>query len=279
MTTIKRRSFLKLSGVAATATVTGLPTAGSATAKAPSSTLRLGLASYSLRNFDLDETLAMTKTAGLDYLCLKSMHLPLDASPQNLKEAAGKIKTAGLTLYSVGVIYMKSKAEVDQAFEYAKNAGVNMIIGVPQHDLLSYTNDKIKQYDIKVAIHNHGPGDLVYPSPQSVYEKIKDLDPRFGLCMDIGHTQRIGVDPIEALKKYFDRMLDIHIKDVSSVTAEGQTTEIGRGVINIPKFLRTLIDKQYSGVLAFEYEKDEHNPMPGLRESVGYVNGSIDTMQ
>ena len=173
---------------------------------------------------------------------------------------------------------MKSKADVDQAFEYAKNAGMSLIVGVPEHDLLSYTNDKIKQYDIKVAIHNHGPGDKVYPSPESVFEKIKDLDPPFGLCMDIGHTERIGVDPSEAAKAYFSRLFDVHIKDVTSATTDGETTEIGRGVIDIPKFLKTLVDKKYDGVVAFEYEKDEDDPMPGLCESVGYVKGCLASL-
>jgi inosose dehydratase len=173
------------------------------------------------------------------------------------------------------VIYMKSKEEVDQAFTYAKNAGMPMIIGVPNHDLLAYTNEKIKQTGIKVAIHNHGPGDEVYPSPQSIYEKIKNLDPRFGMCLDIGHTQRIGLDPTKEAEKYFDRLFDIHIKDVSSSTPEGDTVEIGRGVIDIPVFLKILIKKGYQGVVAFEYEKDENDPMPGLCESVGYVKGCL----
>ncbi|MCK5467686.1 MAG: sugar phosphate isomerase/epimerase, partial [Cyclobacteriaceae bacterium] len=181
-------------------------------------------------------------------------------------------------LYGGGVIYMKSKEQVDQAFEYAKNAGMSVIVGVPEHELLEYTNDKIKQYDIKVAIHNHGPGDETYPSPESVYEKIKDLDSRFGLCMDIGHTQRIGIDPTEAAKKYFSRLFDIHIKDVDKAKEDGKTVEIGRGVIDIPKFLKLLVDRRYEGVVSFEYEKDAEDPLPGLSESVGYVKGCLDSI-
>jgi len=271
-----RRDFIKLSGLTAAASFVSLnPLKASITKLSKKSPLKLGLASYSLRKFDQAQTIAMTKRAGLDYICFKSMHLPLDASPEELKEGAANVKAAGLDLYAGGVIYMKTKEEVDQAFEYAKNAGMSMIIGVPEYDLLNYTNDKIKQYDIQVAIHNHGPGDRVYPSPDSVYEKIKDLDPRFGLCMDIGHTQRIGIDPSEAAKKYFSRLFDIHIKDVTTATAEGEVTEIGRGVIDFPKFLKTLVEKNYTGVLSFEYEKDEDDPMPGLCESVGYVKGCL----
>ncbi len=274
-----RRDFIKLSSLTAAASLISFSPSKAINEKLSNKTsLKLGLASYSLRKFNQAQTIAMTKRAGLNYLCFKSMHLPLDSSPEELKEGAILVKTEGIDLYAGGVIYMKTKEEVDQAFEYAKNANMAMIIGVPEYDLLSYTNDKIKEYDIRVAVHNHGPGDRVYPSPDIVYEKIKDLDPRFGLCMDIGHTQRIGIDPSEAAKKYFTRLFDIHIKDVTSATPDGEVTEIGRGVIDIPKFLKTLVDKKYSGVLSFEYEKDEDDPMPGLCESVGYVKGCLAMM-
>lgn len=272
-----RRDFMKISGLTVAASFVSL---SSSTAKKSNkkNQLKLGLASYSLRKFDQAQTIAMTKRAGLDYICFKSMHLPLDSSTEELKSSAKKVQAAGLNLYGGGVIYMKSKGEVDQAFEYAKHAGMSVIVGVPEHELLEYTNEKIKQYDIKVAIHNHGPGDKKYPSPESIYEKIKDLDPRFGLCIDIGHTERIGVDPTFACKKYFSRLFDIHIKDVDKADETGKTVEIGRGVIDIPKFLGMLVDQGYEGVVGFEYEKDAEDPMPGLSESVGYVKGCLDSM-
>ncbi|MCK5207855.1 MAG: sugar phosphate isomerase/epimerase [Cyclobacteriaceae bacterium] len=272
-----RRDFLKISGLTAAASFVSL-NSPKAKISVKKSKLKLGLASYSLRKFNQEETIAMAKRAWLDYMCFKSMHLPLDSTIDELKIGAKKVKEAGQQLYGGGVIYMKSKEQVDQAFEYAKNAGMSVIVGVPEHELLDYTNDKIKQYDIKVAIHNHGPGDETYPSPESVYEKIKDLDSRFGLCMDIGHTQRIGIDPTEAAKKYFSRLFDIHIKDVDKAKEDGKTVEIGRGVIDIPKFLKLLVDRRYEGVVSFEYEKDAEDPLPGLSESVGYVKGCLDSI-
>lgn len=270
-----RRNFLKISGLVAAASMTTFSGPSSAKSTAKQASLKLGLASYSLRKFDQAQTIKMAQRAGLDYMCFKSMHLPLDSSVEKLKSGAKNVKDAGLKLYGGGVIYMKDKSQVDQAFEYAKNAGISVIVGVPEHDLLEYTNEKIKEYDIKVAIHNHGPGDKKYPSPESIFEKIKDLDPRFGLCMDIGHTQRIGVDPTDAAKKYFSRLLDIHIKDVDKAKEDGETVEIGRGVIDIPKFIKLLVDLRYEGVVGFEYEKDADDPMPGLCESVGYVKGCL----
>lgn len=235
----------------------------------------LGVASYTFRKFKLDETLAMTKRVGLKYICFKSFHLALDSTPAQIKEVVAKVKEAGLELYGGGVIYMNNETEVHHAFDYAKAAGMKVIIGVPKPELLKLVDKMVREYDIKVAIHNHGPGDKTYPTPASAYEKIKNLDKRIGLCNDIGHTQRAGVDPSVSAEKYADRLLDVHLKDVSAAVAKGQEVEVGRGVIDIPKFLRTLLKINYSGVVAFEYEKDPENLLPGLAESVGYVRGVL----
>ncbi len=124
-----------------------------------------------------------------------------------------------------------------------------------------------------LAIHNHGPGDLVYPDVPGIYEKIAKLDNRMGICMDIGHTVRLDRDPVSDLNQCFDRILEIHIKDVDKRAADGATLEIGRGVIDIPGFLKELKRLNYKGILSFEYEKDEKDPLPGLAESVGFVKG------
>ncbi|MCK4346796.1 MAG: sugar phosphate isomerase/epimerase, partial [Bacteroidales bacterium] len=203
---------------------------------------------------------------------------PIDSSEAEIQAVVKKVQDAGITLYGGGVIYMKNEQEVNRAFEYARLAGMKVIIGVPEHHLLPLVEKKVKKYGIKLAIHNHGPGDERYPSPESAYEKIKDMDPGMGLCIDIGHTQRLGTDPSIPVEKYFDRVHDVHIKDVSSATKEGGTIEIGRGVIDIPGFLKVLIKKGYTGKIAFEFEKDADNPLPGLAESVGYVRGVLDTV-
>jgi len=240
--------------------------------------IKLGLASYTFRNFNLDDTITMTKRLGLKWICFKSFHLPLESTEEQIKATANKVQEAGLDLYACGVVYMKSEAEVEQAFDYARAAGMRMIIGAPNHDLLELVNKKVQEYNIQLAIHNHGPGDEIYPSPQSVYEKIKDLDTRIGLCIDIGHTTRYGLNPIEDTEKYADRLLDVHIKDVSAASAEGNTIEMGRGVIDIPGYLKTLLKINYQGVTSFEFEKDEKDPLPGVAESVGYVRGVLDTL-
>ncbi len=239
----------------------------------------LGVASYSLRKFPLDQTLAFTQKLGIKHLALKSVHLPFDAPDSVISKTVQMCNDAEITLYAGGVIYMKTEAEVDQAFEYAKKAGMKMIVGVPNHELLPYVENKVKAYNIKLAIHNHGPGDKLYPSAESAYTLIKNMDPRVGLCIDIGHTTRIGRNASQDLQDFFDRVLDIHVKDETSANADGTTCEIGRGVIDFPAFIRNLVDLGYSGVLSLEFEKDENDPFAGMAESIGYVRGILDDIR
>lgn len=236
---------------------------------------QFAMASYTLREFKLDDALRMTKRLGLGYICLKSFHLPLESTPEQIADAVAKVAASGVKLYAGGVITMDNEAQVNQAFDYAKAAGMATIVGSPQPAVLSLVEKKVQDYDIQVAVHNHGPDERTYPTPETVMDRIKDLDPRIGLCIDIGHTTRAGADPAAAAEKYADRLLDVHIKDVSAATRRGSTVEAGRGVIDLPRFLRTLLKTGYANKVAFEFEKDGNDPLPGVAESVGYVHGVL----
>jgi len=277
-----RRDFLKQTGLLAAAAGLGSPQTYSAQVPVPglaSPLNKLGLASYTTRNFSLDQTIQMTQRLGLKYLSIKDVHLPLTASDSDIQASIEKITKAGITPYACGVVYMKNAEQVDRAFEYAKAAGFKIIVGVPNHDLLERVSQKVAQYDIRVAIHNHGPTDKVYPTPQSAYEKIKDLDKRIGLCIDVGHTLRSGIDPAEDIVRFADRLLDVHLKDVTAASEEGTTVEIGRGAANMPAIVKALLAIGYSGVAGFEYEKDAKDPLPGTAESIGYVRGVLAALQ
>ncbi len=274
-----RRNFLRLSGAGLIATQAPTVLAkeyGDIKGTSPSGVpFELGIASYTFRQFNLEETISMTKRLAIKKLCLKSMHLPLKSTRKEISSMAAKVTEAGIDLYGAGVIYMRSLDEVDHAFKYASNAGIKVIVGVPEHELLEHCSKKVSETGINLAIHNHGPGDDQYPSPESVYERVKNLDPGIGLCVDIGHTTRIGLDPAKETARFIDRVLDIHIKDEDKAEESGKTCEIGHGVIDIPGFLKMLIDENYSKAVSFEFEKDAKDPLPGLAESVGYVRGVL----
>jgi sugar phosphate isomerase/epimerase len=277
-----RRSFLKVAGMGmAVASVPLLAEAGSAPAgeKNNGVKMKLGVASYSLRAFSQEEALDMTQRAGLDRITFKSMHLPLDSDKETINQALQLCREKGVTLYGGGVIKMRSNDDVDQAFEYAGNAGMKMIIGDPAYDQLEYIEGKVKKYDIKLAIHNHGPGDhQLYPSGVDAYNRVSHMDKRMGVCLDIGHTKRINRDPVNDLEKCFDRVFDIHIKDVTAASEAGKTIIVGRGVIDIVGFLKKVVELDYRETLAFEYEADEKDPLPGMMESIGYVKGVLATL-
>lgn len=269
-----RRNFLKVAAIGITAANIPLNSfAISGDQKGEKFRFKLGVASYTLRKFSTEQALDMTLRCGVNRITFKSMHLSLDASDQTIKNTVALCKQKGVQLYGCGVVTMKTKADVDQAFHYASVAGMDMIIGVPYPEVLSYVNEKVQEYNIRLAIHNHGPGDDLYPSAESAFNRIKNLDKRMGLCVDIGHTKRINRDPEKDVEDYFERVFDIHIKDVTAATAEGDTCIIGRGVINFVSFLKKLKELNYQGTLALEYEADENDPLPGMMESFGYVKG------
>lgn len=272
---ITRGQFLKSAGLTATASLSALSGFATPASKiTPVETnLKLGLASYTLRKFSLDEVINISKRLALSAIALKSMHMPLESSAEEIKSMAEKVRSAGLKLYGAGVIYMKTKEEVTSAFDYARTAGLEMIVGVPNHELLPQVNELVKKHNIKLAIHNHGPGDDLYSSPNDVHAKIKNLDKRIGFCIDIGHVVRIGQDPVPMIEKYKERLYDMHMKDVDKAEHDGTSVEIGRGAIDIPSVIKSLKKINYQGNVAFEYEKAGDDPVPGLAESVGYVRG------
>ncbi|WP_114752227.1 sugar phosphate isomerase/epimerase family protein [Pleomorphovibrio marinus] len=272
-----RREFVKKS-------VLGM-VMGSALATAPSMAkpnskkedpFDLGFAGYTFRHFDLKESLEMISKLEVTYLCIKDFHLPLESSEAEIKAFHEQLAASNVKGYAVGPIYMKTRKEIDEGFEYAKRVGVDMIVGIPMHEDLKYLEGKVKEYDMKYAIHNHGPEDKLYPNAKVAVDLIKDLDARIGLCFDMGHNMRDGRDPVKDLETYIDRIHDIHLKNVTEAKDEGKTCELGRGVIDIPAFVDMLRKVNYDGKCSLEYEKDMKTPLQGISESVGYFRGVQD---
>jgi inosose dehydratase len=271
-----RRHFLKTAG-------TGLLAAGASPLlsgfSAPVSVDRslnsfsLGIAGYTFVRLNIDRSIEVMKKTGVTNLSIKDFHMPYNSTQAQIDEVIGKFKSAGLNVYGVGVIYMTSKEFVDQAFEYARMAGVKTIICAPNYDLLPYVNEKVKSADFRLAIHNHGPDNTLYPNATDIWNNIKDLDPKIGICIDIGHTLRDGADPAKDILKYGKRIYDVHIKDVDKASKEGRTVEMGRGIIDIPAVVAALRKIKFTGSCSLEFEKDAQDPLAGVAESIGYWKG------
>ena len=241
--------------------------------KTKDDSFKLAIAGYSFVNFNLEESLKMMKKVDAHYLCIKDFHLPYKSTAGQIAAFHTTLKENGVTGYAVGPIYTKTKKDIDDAFDYAKRVGVDLIVGIPIHDDLAYVAQKTKEYNIRYAIHNHGPEDELYPTVESIYTLIKDLDPRVGICFDMGHNARAGHDSVADLQKYSKRIFDMHLKNITAATKTGTTCELGRGVINIPAFVKMLRKTGYSGHCGLEYEKDMKDPLAGIAESVGYFRG------
>ena len=246
--------------------------------KAPKATnpFKLGMAGYTFVNFDLETTLKTLKSLDIHYLCIKDFHLPLNADEAKIKSFHETCASYNVTGYGVGPIYMKTEAEIDRGFEYAKRVGVKLIVGVPNVELLPYVDKKVKEYGFNYAIHLHGPDIELFPDATDVWNHTKNLDPRIGMCLDIGHDLRNGCDPVADLKKYQSRVFDVHIKDVTDSTKAGSSIEIGRGKIDFPAFIKMLRKVKYTGVCSLEYEKNMKDPFLGIAESIGYFKAVSD---
>jgi inosose dehydratase len=236
----------------------------------------IGIAGYTFYMVPLEKAIEIMKKVGVVNLSLKDIYLPMNSNQEKISSVMSTFRSAGINVYTLGVIYMKSEQDVNQAFEYAKMAGVKMIIGAPNYEFLPLVEKKVKEYGIRIAIHNHGPDNPLFPNATDIWNHIKDMDPGMGICLDIGHTTRDGQDPSVDLERYAKRIFDLHIKDVTAATKDGKTIEMGRGIIDIPKVVNTLRKINYSGMCSLEYEKDMKDPsmlQAGIAESIGYFKG------
>ena len=237
---------------------------------------KIGIAGYTYRSYDIDQTLAFLKSMEVHYPSVKDWWLPLDSTKEQMDAFKAKCREYDVEPYILGPIYMRSEAEVDRAFAYAERYGADVFIGVPNYELTDYMIKKVKDTGIKVAIHTHGPDGAPFPNIQKVAEVYKDPSLGIGCCMDLGHSVRMGEDIVKDIKKYKAWIYDIHIKDESEASKMGQTWEMGRGVMDFRPIVKVLRQIKYKGVVSLEFEKNGKNPHPGVAESIGYLRGVSD---
>ena len=272
---VSRREFVGMAAAAtAWASVASAQQRG-ATSSGSRERLRLGVASYSMRELSLDQALDGAKTLGVTSMTFKDVHLPRTDPPETTRALAAKIRAAGITISGGGTITLPNDpTQIKKDFEYAKHAGFPLIFISPDPAALDTIEQMVKTYDIRVAIHNHGPEDKWWPRPQDAYAAIKSRDRRMGLCIDVGHTTRTGTNPAQACRECRDRLYDMHVKDLTSMENHSDT-EVGRGIINFPELFKALLDIGYQGQVGLEYEINAKNPIAGMIESMAYMRGVL----
>jgi sugar phosphate isomerase/epimerase len=285
-TTLTRRGFLRASAIALAGTAAmgaaGLPALAEPRTKSGTpSTVRLGLASYTLRNFVRSQVILDMKQLHVSALNAKDVkdHLPMDLAGEAaaLKDYAAN----GIKLHAVGVVYFRedNDADIRSKFEYAKHGGVKVVVaGDPPPSLLPKIEKYVQEYDIRFAIHNHGPEDKVWPSPLTVLKAVKGMDPRMGCCIDVGHTVRAGTDVVEAIHAAGPRLFNMHMKDLTNFHDKASQVAVGDGLMPVRAIFEALIRTRYKGFVDLEYEVHPDNPMPGVTASFAYMRGVLSGM-
>ena len=279
-----RRNFLRNGAMAATA----ISCAGAISAAAQSyamegqaTSIKLGLASYTFRNFTRAQMIRYMKQLNLTALNAKDVkdHLPMD--PPQEATALADYAAAGIQLHALGALYFPTDEDEDirSKFEYCKRAGVQVIVaGDPTPETLPRIEKFVKEYDIRFAIHNHGPEDKIWHSPLDVLKAVGTMDPRMGCCIDVGHCMRAGVNPVDAVHAVGPRLFNVHMKDLANATAKDSQVAVGEGLMPVRSIFEALVATKYKGFVDLEYEINADDPMPGVIYSFAYMRGVLAGM-
>src|SRR6202167_2496534 len=281
---LSRRSFVGSGALAAAAYATSNVMPAVALAAAPSDTappVNLGLCSYTFRNFDRAQLIGFMKQLNVLALNAKDVknHLPMD--PAEEAKALDDYHAAGIQLHAAGAIYFNKDEDADirSKFEYCKRAGISVIVaGDPAPEVLPRIEKFVKEYDIRLAIHNHGPEDKIWHSPLDVLKAGGNMDPRMGCCIDVGHCARAGTNVVDAIHKVGSRLFNVHMKDLTDFTAKESQVAVGDGLMPMRRIFETLIAMKYKGFVDLEYEVHADDPMPGVIASFSYMRGVLAGM-
>jgi sugar phosphate isomerase/epimerase len=279
---LSRRTFLQSTALAAAASAVPIPAhAEPKPLSGAPSPIRLGLASYTFRNFPRTQVIGWMKQLNLTGLNAKDAkdHLPMDPAAE--AQAVADYEAAGIHLHAAGTVYFPKDEDDDirAKFECAKRAGIKVIVaGDPAPTTLPRIEKFVKEYDIRIAIHNHGPEDKIFPSPLDVLKVVGSMDPRLGCCIDVGHCVRAGTDVVEAIHAAGPRLYNMHMKDLTDFSAKESQVAVGQGQMPIHEIFAALIKMNYPGWVDLEYEIHGDDPMPGVTESYAYMRGILAGM-
>jgi sugar phosphate isomerase/epimerase len=281
--TFSRRDFCRSSTLLAAAFTapSGFSLAQQPPSTGEASPIRLGLASYTFRNFSRAQLIASMKQLNLSALNAKDVkdHLPM--SPQEEVAALADYAAAGIHLHAAGTIYFTKEEDADirSKFEYCKQAGIGVIVaGDPTPETLPRIEKFVKEYGVRIAIHNHGPEDKLWHSPLDVLKAVKGMDPRIGCCIDVGHTVRAGTDVVQAIHEAGPRLFNVHMKDLTNFQSKDSQVAVGDGIMPVRKMYDALIATKYQGFVDLEYEIHPDDPMPGVISSLAYMRGVLAGM-
>jgi len=275
---VSRRSFLK-AGAAATAAVCAgavprLALEAAETEAGSYGSFKMGIQSYTLRDFKVAEALEISKKLGLHFWESFPGHIPIGTVPKYIEEQKALLGASGVKLVAYGVVgFDGNESKAREVFEFAKKIGIESISADPNKDEATFKllDKLVEEYAVNIAIHNHGPG-AKYDKIDDVVNAVKDHHPRIGACVDTGHYLRSKENPVEALEKLKDRVFGVHLKDVKDAKI---FKILGEGDLDLVGCLKILQRIKYKYCLALEYEENPKNPVPDIEICLQNVQKAI----
>jgi sugar phosphate isomerase/epimerase len=287
---LNRRAALKAAAISAlslpllgTTSVAAAENDSSAKKSNRASQLKLGVASYSLSKMPIAEVMATLKQLEITAVSLYKSHCPWsDGTTDECKAVVQKFSDAGIAVTSTGMIELPNdEAAVRKSLDNVRATKLKTFCGwVKQTDSLPLVDKLVKEYDLKVAIHNHGPTEAL-ATGMDVWKAVQPFDQRIGLCLDVGHGFRAGENPAETIRQCHERIYEVHLRDTAvtgGAMKDPQPVIVGHGLLDFRAIIAALMEVKYPFQAEFEYEKKEDNRVPGLAESVGYVRGLLAGM-
>lgn len=277
--TFNRRRFITAAG--ALLGLKGIRAFSAPSSAVHASDIKLGVASYSLRKLSRAQAIAAVKELKTPYINIKEFHLLYNSTPAQLEAGRKEFEKAGLQIVGGGTISLTEDSDsgIRKYFEYARQSGMPLMVIAPTQQTMPRIERFVKEYNIKVAIHNHGPEDKFFPAPQDALKVVKNMDPRVGLCIDVGHTARTGVDVVQSIAEAGPRLLDMHIKDLRSLSDKDSQCRVGEGAMPVAAIFKQLRKMKYQGTVNLEYEIDAEAPLPGMIQSFAYMRGVLDGLR
>ena len=280
---LSRRRFIALSAAAAAGASWFdapriLQAAGLADDKDPFGGFPVGVQSYSLRNFETPDVVRHLQGMGVHYAEFYGKHLDPKSSDEKIAETLKLLQSADIKLAGHGVHGFSKNHEANKAlFDFAKKAGVKVITANPEKDSFDSLEKLVAEYDIRIAIHNHGPNAL-FDKLSSVTEAVKGRDKRIGACVDCGHYLRSGEDPVKCVLELGDRVYGVHIKDEKETnTPKSANVVIGKGHLDVVGLFKALKQVKFpaDGALSLEYEANPANPIDDMKACLEVAKEAI----
>tara|TARA_A100001391_G_scaffold31022_1_gene16606 strand:+ start:1361 stop:2200 length:840 start_codon:yes stop_codon:yes gene_type:complete len=271
-------SFSRRQWLAATAATVAAATLPRPAWAAGAPQAKLGIQLYSLRGYNVNDALQHAADLGFDEVEFYSGMLPINSTPEQIAEIKKRVSDLGMSISAHGVNHFGGDAAANRKlFEFAKALGVPTITADPEPTAFDSLDDLVDEFDIRIAIHNHGPS-ARYNQVVDVLKAIEGHDERIGACADLGHYIRSGQEPVEVIRSLKGRLYGVHLKDFAEMKEHTKGVVLGQGHLDVEGVFVAMQDVGFpaNGALSLEYEEDPSNPLAEIRQCVTIANAAME---